>query len=456
MKLKFCGAAQDVTGSSHLLTLKNGHKVLLDCGLYQGNEADMYNYNAQWQHFDPKEIDFLILSHAHIDHIGRVPKLVKDGFRGDILCTHATRSLASIMLMDAAKIQENESDDENPPLYTCEDVRFALRLFVGLSYERWHFVEVGLDVFFRDAGHILGSASITLKIEEEGKDKPVLFGFTGDIGRPERPILKNPIPMPEVDYLISESTYGGKEHKNYTADLNDLLYVVRETCVLHEGKLLIPAFSVGRTQELIYMLDQLETAGKLPHIPVYVDSPLAINAVDIFKTHPECYDEQLHEYLLEDPNPFGFSGLNYVKRGGLANRLAKSKEPCIVISSSGMLTSGRVRRHVYHMVEDPKNTILIVGYCSRRTLGGRLLAGDDSVYLFGERRHVRARVQRLVSFSAHADRLEMFDFLKNQVNTKKLFLVHGEYKIQQRFRDFLQDRGFGDVEIPDLGDEYEL
>lgn len=455
MNIKFCGAARDVTGSSHLLTLKNGHKILLDCGLYQGNEADMRNYNEQWIYFNPKEIDFLILSHAHIDHIGRVPKLVRDGFKGQILCTHATRSLASIMLMDAGKIQENETDENNPPLFTCEDAKHALYFFTGLSYERWHFVEVGLEVFFRDSGHILGSASVTLKIEEEG-EAPVLFGFTGDIGRNERPILRDPIPMPEVDYLICESTYGGKVHKNYTADLNDLLYVVRETCVLNEGKLLIPAFSVGRTQSLIYMLDQLETLGKLPKIPVYIDSPLAVNAVDIFRTHPECYDKQLHDYLMVDPNPFGFSGLNYVKRPGLANRLAGSKEPCIVISASGMMTSGRVRRHLFHMAENPNNTILMVGYCAPRTLGGQLLSGKKEVYLYGQRKKVRANVKRLVSFSAHADRIELFNFLQNQTRLKQLFLVHGEYEVQVAFREYLADRGFVNVEIPDLGDSYDL
>lgn len=455
MNIKFCGAAQDVTGSCHFLTLKNGHKILLDCGLYQGNEAEMHSFNDTWEHFDPKEIDFLILSHAHIDHIGRVPKLVKDGFKGQILCTHATRSLASIMLMDAGKIQENDADENNPPLFTCEDAKMALYFFTGLSYERWHFVETGLDVFFRDAGHILGSASITLKIEEEGEE-PILFGFTGDIGRNERPILKDPIPMPEVDYLICESTYGGKIHKNLTADLNDLLYVVRETCVLNEGKLLIPAFSVGRTQSLIYMLDQLETAGKLPEIPVYIDSPLAINAVDIFRTHPECYDEQLHDYLMEDPNPFGFSGLNYVKRGGLANRLAKSEEPCIIISSSGMMTSGRVRRHLFHLVEDAKNTVLMVGYCAPNTLGGKLLRGDSTVYLNGQRKKVNIKVKRLVSFSAHADQIELFDFLKNQTRLKKMFLVHGEYRVQSKFKEYLEERGFENVEIPNLGDSYDL
>jgi metallo-beta-lactamase family protein len=204
------------------------------------------------------------------------------------------------------------------------------------------------------------------------------------------------------------------------------------------------------------MLDQLETAGKLPKIPVYIDSPLAINAVDIFRTHPECYDEQLHDYLMEDPNPFGFSGLNYVKRGGLANRLANSEEPCIIISSSGMMTSGRVRRHLFHLVEDAKNTVLMVGYCARNTLGGKLLKGDKTVDLYGERKKVNIQVKRLVSFSAHADQIEMFDFLKNQTKLKKLFLVHGEYRVQSKFKDYLEERGFKNVEIPNLGDNYDL
>jgi metallo-beta-lactamase family protein len=454
MKVTFCGAAQSVTGSSHLLELKNGHKVLLDCGLYQGNATEMENYNTSWDYFDPKDIDFLILSHAHIDHIGRVPRLVRDGFRGEILCTHATRSLASIMLMDAAKIYEE--DDNKEPLFTKKDVSAMLRMVTGLSYERWHFVEVGLDVLFRDAGHILGSSSVTLKIEEEGKEEPILFGFTGDIGRPERPILKDPIPMPEVDYLICESTYGGKVHKNYTADIKDLLYIVRETCLLNEGKLLIPAFSLGRTQELIYMLDQLETNGDLPHLPVYIDSPLAINAVDIFRTHPECYDEQLQEYLTIDPNPFGFNGLKYQRRGGLSNQLAKSDEPCIIIAASGMMNSGRVVRHLYHLLGDAKNTILSVGYCSPNTLGGALMRGEKYVNLYGKEIKVNARIERLVSFSAHADQQEMWDFIQNQTAVKKLFLVHGEYRTQNNFRDYLQSRGFGEVEVPALGESYEL
>ncbi len=455
MKIQFCGAAQEVTGSSHFLTLKNGHTILIDCGLYQGNSADMYNYNSQWNFFDPRDIDFLILTHAHIDHIGRVPRLVRDGFRGEILCTHATRSLASIMLLDAAKINREEAEDGGIMLFDEEDVRDTMRLFTGLSYDRWHFVEVGLDCMFKDAGHILGSASVTLKVEEEGEE-PVLVGFTGDIGRPDRPILRDPQPMPKVDYLVCESTYGDKEHKNYIADIRDLLLVVRKTCVLNEGKLLIPAFSMGRTQELIYMLDPVESKGDLPHIDVYVDSPLAVNAMDIYKTHPECYDEQLQEYMLEDSNPFGFNGLKYVRRGGLADRLAQNDDPCIIISASGMLNSGRVVRHLYHLVENWRNTILMVGYCSPRTLGGKLLRGAKEVFLYGEEKKVNANVERLVSFSAHADRSEIYNVIQHQKDAKKLFLVHGERDTQEKFRDYLHERGFGDIEIPDLGEEFKL
>ena len=454
MQLTFCGAARAVTGSNYLIQLKNGQSILLDCGLYQGNDADMQTFNNNFPYYDPSKIEFLIISHAHIDHIGRIPKLVKEGFNGQIFCTHATRSLAALLLMDAAKIQEKEASDAFPPLYTAKDVRAALALFTGLSYERWHFVDTEIELFFRDTGHILGSASVTLEIKEN--EQSILLGFSGDIGRPERPILKDPIPMPAVDYLICESTYGHKEHQNYTADINDLLYIVKETCLLNEGKLLIPAFSVGRTQELIYMLDQLETAGKLPKIPVYVDSPLAINAVDVFKMHPECYDEQLHDYLLVDPNPFGFSDLNYVKRGGLANRLAQSKEPCIIISSSGMMTSGRVKRHLFHLLGDSNNTVLAVGYCAPNTLGGQLLSGQKKVHLYGQNITVRARIQRLVSFSAHADRREMLQFLSLQQELKKIFLVHGEYYAQHLFQQFLEQNDFRDVEIPTLGSSYTL
>ncbi|MEO6758037.1 MAG: MBL fold metallo-hydrolase, partial [Saprospiraceae bacterium] len=330
MKIKFCGAAREVTGSAHLLTLDDGFQILLDCGLYQGggdddgqaqesaeaNAKPMAGFNHKWL-FDPTQIGCLILSHAHIDHTGRVPKLVRDGFKGRIYATAATRDLCGIMLLDSAKIQEGDAEyhnrkkgfdePERVPLYTINDAAQTLKQFVGYNYEQWFDVHPNVKVLYRDAGHILGSATVTLEIQEG--DRTIRLGFSGDIGRPNRPILDDPQPMPPLDYLICESTYGDREHEAEPDELDHFLEIVRHTCLEKRGKLLIPAFSVGRTQEIVYMLDRLESAGKLPKIPVYVDSPLAVNATDVFVNHPECFDAVLHRYMLNDENPFGFNNL---------------------------------------------------------------------------------------------------------------------------------------------------
>jgi len=461
MKVKFCGAAREVTGSSHLLILDDGYKILLDCGLYQGRDDDMANFNKNFL-FDPKDIDVLIVSHAHIDHTGRMPKLVKDGFKGRIYCTHATRSLCAIMLMDSAKIQESDAKflgkrrmKKAEPLYNTKDAKRTLERFDTVQYEHWHRISSNVKVLFRDAGHILGSASVTLEITENGETKR--FGFTGDIGRPFRPILKDPLPMPEVDYLICESTYGAKEHKSAPAELEEFLKVITETCVENQGKLIIPAFSVGRTQELVYMLDQLSNENALPKIPVYVDSPLAINATDIFRMHPECFDDDLVEYIEYDPNPFGFDRLRYTRQARMSKRINSYKRPAIIISSSGMASAGRVRHHILHNIENPKNGILIVGYCAPQTTGGKIRDGKKTIKLFGKTLNVNAKVHIMDSFSAHADRVEMYEFLRNQRgNLKKLFLTHGNYNTQKKFKTFLEDYGFDNIEIPELGQEFEL
>jgi metallo-beta-lactamase family protein len=303
MKIKFCGAAREVTGSAHLITLDDGYKILLDCGLYQGGGDDdgqsidghpgeqinpLRHFNDKWL-FNPEDINCVVLSHAHIDHTGRVPKLVTDGFRGKIYATHATRDLCAIMLLDSAKIQEGDADRHNrhlhgrdepeEPLYTMEDVRQTMRQFVGYNYEQWFHVHPNVRVMFRDMGHILGSASVTLEIIENGKK--TMFGFTGDIGRPHRPILGDPLQMPELDYLICESTYGDRDHETAPQELDQFIQVIRHTCVEKKGKVIIPAFSVGRTQEIVYMLDKLQNDGRLPWVPVYVDSPLAMNATEV-------------------------------------------------------------------------------------------------------------------------------------------------------------------------------
>jgi len=468
MQVKFCGAAQFVTGSSHLITLDDGYKILLDCGLFQGKGRHIWEYNNNWN-FTPADVDCLILSHAHIDHTGRVPKLVKDGFRGDIHCTHATRSLCTIMLLDSAKIQERDVEWHNrrilkkrrkdlkkirKPLYTSEDVGPTLDLFIGYNYNRWHRINEKVSVMFKDAGHILGSSSVTLKITENGEERYV--GFTGDIGRPDRPILRSPQQMPKVEYLICESTYGDKDHQLPPEQSEEFLQILRETCIEKKGKLIVPAFSVGRTQEIVYMLDKLETAGLLPKLPIYVDSPLAVNATIIFGQHPECFDNELNEYLLIDDNPFGFNDLNYIRDVKDSKALNDTDEPCIIISSSGMMNAGRVKHHLFNNIEGEKNTILIVGYCSPDTPGGMLRDGVESIKLFGEWKMVKADVRVMDSFSAHGDRNEMHDFISNQTDVKKIFLVHGELDRQEKWREFLNDKGFKDVEIPAEGDEFDM
>ena len=467
MNIQFCGAAREVTGSAHLITLSDGYKILLDCGLYQGRSKEWKQFNENWL-FKPSEIDCLILSHAHIDHSGRIPKLVADGFQGNIICTHATRSLCALMLLDSAKIQERDAEfynrrmakkkkKGNPriPLYTIEQASLCMDNFVGHPYGQWIKISDGVEVTFRDAGHILGSANVTLRIKEGGRTR--MIGFSGDVGRPDRPILRDPQPMPEVEYMICESTYGDKDHEGAPSETEGLLEVIRHTCVEKKGKLIIPAFSVGRTQEIVYMLDQMQTAGKLPRIPVYVDSPLSVNATTIFGAHPECYDNDLNQYLLIDNNPFGFNQLTYVREVEVSKSLNFSKEPCIIISSSGMMNAGRVKHHLFNNIEGPQNTILIVGYCTPQTPGGKLRAGDEVIRLYGEQKNVNAEVIVMDSFSAHADRNELLDFLHNQRgHLKKLFLVHGTFERQEKFKELLGENGFRDVEIPSIGDVVEL
>ncbi len=475
MKIKFCGAAQEVTGSSHLLTLDDGYQILLDCGLYQGggdddgqagteSETPMTNFNKKWL-FAPEEIDCLILSHAHIDHTGRVPKLVGDGFRGKIFSTHATRDLCALMLLDSAKIQEGDADRQNrhkrddepdeQPLYTIEDVQVTMRQFASYNYEQWFHIHPDVRVMFRDAGHILGSASVTLEIKRG--DKTELFGFTGDLGRPNRPILGDPLPMPDLDYLICESTYGDRDHESAPSEVDKFIEVIRHTCIEKKGKVIIPAFSVGRTQEIVYMLDKLEREGLLPRVPVYVDSPLAVNATEVFVKHPECFDSELHRYMTEDENPFGFNNLYYLRNTEGSKQLNTSTKPCIIISASGMMNAGRIRHHLLNNIENQRNTFLIVGYCTPNTPGGQLRAGAKSIHIMGQFKQVLADVVVMDSFSAHGDRGEMLAVVANQKSSvKKMWLVHGTLDRQEKWREYLQANGFNNIGIPTLGQEETL
>jgi len=462
MNLKFCGAAGTVTGSSHLLTLDDGFKILLDCGLYQGVEPEYENFNNRFL-FEPADINVVILSHAHIDHCGRLPKLVKDGFNGLIYSTPATEDLTAILLLDSAHIQERESEftnrhrtEDDEPLYSPADVATTMEMFRTITYNNWFNIHPDVDVVFKDSGHILGSASITLRIRRHGL-KDMLLGFTADIGRPNRPILRDPDPMPACDVLISESTYGDRLHAQAPDEREHFLRIIRQTCIEQRGKLIIPAFSVGRTQEIVYMLDQLATENKLPDIPIFVDSPLAVNATHIFQAHPECYDKEILKYMVSDDNPFGFNNLRYTRTVDESKSINNMKG-CVVISASGMINAGRVKHHVFNGIEHPENTILIVGYCAENTPGGKLRRGDETIRLFGRELQVKAKVELMESFSAHGDYKEMIDYLRTQEKKKlrDIHLVHGDKEALGAFKGHLLNEQYMHVNIPVLGDTIDL
>lgn len=465
MKIQFFGAARRVTGSKHLITTDKGINVLLDCGLFQGINTQDLN---QTFGFDPKSIDFLVLSHAHIDHAGLLPRLVKKGFRGPIYCTPATADLCSIMLLDSAFIQQKDlerinerrrkrRDPELEALYNEEDVRQTVAQFVPVDYHQdFWLVEDHIKVHFTDAGHILGSASVHLSLYESTGEKKLTF--TGDVGRPGDQILRSPEAFPQADFIICESTYGNRLHEPETDMKAHLLQIVHDTCVIRGGKLIIPAFAVDRTQELIYALDQLASEGQLPRFKVFIDSPLAIKATKIMKQNDECFNPDILEYIEKDGDAFNFPNLRYVSDLSESKAINDLREPCIIISASGMAEAGRIKHHIKNNILNPNNTILIVGYCSPDSLGGALKRGDEEVRIFGETYQVKAKVEVMDSFSAHADYEELIAFLKCQDATqiKKLFLVHGEYEAQLVFKQRLHAEGFADVEIPAQFEAFEV
>jgi metallo-beta-lactamase family protein len=466
MKIQFCGAARTVTGSKHLITASDGTKILLDCGFFQGHGAETDSLNRTFL-FDPASIDFLVLSHAHIDHSGNIPNLVKQGFRGPIICTGATADLCRIMLTDSAHIQENDikyinkhrlkrGEELLKPLYSVKDVEKCISLFVKVPYDQLYTVYENLKVKFTDSGHILGSAAVNLELTENGLTKKICF--TGDIGRYNGSILKDPQPFPQADYLITESTYGDRLHGDGTYSLEELFNAVFNTCITKKGKLIIPAFSLGRTQELVYALDQLSNKGMLPKINVYVDSPLSVNATSIMRNHPECFNEDILEYMKKDDNPFGFANLIYVQDVEESKHLNDSKEPCIIISASGMADAGRIKHHLKNNIENPNNTVLMVGYAEPNSLGGKLRSGQKIVKIFGQEYKVNADVVVIDSYSAHGDYLEMLRYFECQDKTKtnQVFLVHGEYETQLIWKEKLLDAGFKHITIPALGDIIEI
>jgi metallo-beta-lactamase family protein len=466
MKLQFFGAAQTVTGSKHIITTNKGTKILLDCGLFQGIGTQEMNQNFG---FDPSEIDYMVLSHAHIDHTGLLPRLVKMGFKGPIFCTSATRDLAEILLGDSAKIQANDLKRVNERrekrgepileiLYEEEDVIQTLDQMRAMTYRDRFDVCDEISCIFMDAGHILGSASVNLEIAENN-GKKIRLTFTGDVGRPTDRILKSPEPFPQADYIICESTYGNRLHPAAENVKAELLEIVKNVCVIKRGKVLIPAFSVGRTQEIVYALDQLEEEGLLPKIPIYVDSPLSVKATGVMRKHKECYNPQIMRYLHNgDGDAFGFDHLYYISEKAESMALNDSKGPAVIISASGMAEAGRIKHHIAHNIENPNCAVLFVGYCSPEGLGGQLKAGKKEVRIFGKEFEVKCQIHIMDSFSAHADYNELIQFLncQNKAEVKKMFLVHGELDTQTAFKKRLQDIGWGDIEIPTMKQEFEL
>ena len=466
MKLSFHGAARTVTGSKHLLTLKQGKRILLDCGMFQGMGLETDELNRHFG-FDPATVDYLILSHAHIDHSGLIPVLVKQGFGGKIYCTPATFDLCCIMLEDSAHIQESDARFINErrkrqgkpplkPLYTLPDVTVALRQFEPVPYGEWFSIEDSIKLLFTDAGHILGSAVVNLRIEEDFHTKSICY--TGDLGRAQPQIIRPAEPFPQCEYLITESTYGDRKHADRTESLDQLLRIVIETCVMKKGKLIIPAFSVGRTQEIVYALDRLEHEGRLPRIPVFVDSPLSTNATEIMRNNPDCFNDEIRSYMERDPDPFGFNKLTYIREAQESKQLNHLKEPCIIISASGMAEAGRIKHHLANNIGSEDNTVMIVGHCESGSLGAKLAEGEKEVRIFGEMHSVRAHVEVLGSFSAHGDVDEMIDILKcqNPSKVKKVFIVHGDYDVQLRYMIRLQRVGFRHVDSPEKGSSFEV
>jgi metallo-beta-lactamase family protein len=469
MKLTFHGAARTVTGSQHLLDA-NGKKILLDCGLFQGKRKEAFELNRHG-FCEGSEIDALVLSHAHIDHSGNIPSLVKNGFAGDIYATPATRDLCANMLLDSANIQVRDVEFVNKrrkrknknlfePLYTPADVKTAMSLFVGIGYHRKKEILPGIFLTFVDAGHLFGSAHVILDIQdkETGKDRRLVF--SGDIGRCDIPIIRDPEPVTEgADILIMESTYGNRSHPPYPDSEKEMERIVSDT-FKRGGSLIIPAFAVGRTQQLVFTLHKLYENRDIPAMPVFVDSPLATNVTDIFRMHPEVYDEETLSFLENDAhhNPFSFKSLHFTQSVEESKELNFLQMPSIIISASGMMEHGRILHHLANRIDDYRNTILVTGWQAPYTLGRKIVEGEKDVMIFGEPYKVRAKVEILTGFSGHADQEELVAWAGAMQNKpERTFVIHGEEEAALHLQKNLESRlGFTDIAIPEPHQSFEV
>lgn len=458
MKIAFHGAARTVTGSKHLLTHKNGKKILLDCGLFQGMGKDTDALNRDFG-FIPSEVDAMVLSHAHIDHTGLIPKLVKDGFRGRIFCTDATKELSALLLLDSAGIQESDAKYHNKgskaqgkplvqPLYTTNDAKACFGQFVARPYGQWFDVTDGVQALFTDAGHIIGSACVHLRVNENGNTH--CLTFSGDVGRYRDVILRSPETFPQADYVLMESTYGNSLHENVQSSVDNILDWIERTCVQKKGKLIMPAFSLGRTQEILYGLNQLSLESRLPGLDYFLDSPLSTSITEVVKNYPQYFNKTIQNVLQRDDDPFRFDGLHYIESVEESKLLNYRNEPCVIIAASGMAEAGRVKHHISNNIENSRNAVLMTGYCEPQSLGARLLSGAKEVSIFGVHHQVNAEIGQIKSMSAHGDYEDLSQWLscQDKQRIKRLFLVHGEYDVQQDFKRWLVQRGVADVEIP--------
>jgi metallo-beta-lactamase family protein len=465
MKLKFCGAAGTTTGSQHLLEV-NGKRILLDCGLYQGRRKDAYEINCCFPHFDPASVDVVVLSHAHIDHSGNLPNLSKKGFKGSIFTTNATRDLCQIMLRDSARIQEGDIDWLNKhrkrkglepaePLYDEMDAEKCLRQFVTIGYDRPITISEGVELTFVDAGHILGSAQVILDITDHSDAKKKRFLFSGDVGRGNNEVLRDPVAVTDVDFLLMESTYGGREH-DMPPGFDDRFGEIIREAVERGGKILIPSFAVERTQQVLYFLNDLLLKNEIPRIPVYVDSPLAVSATEIYRLHPEAFSEEVYHALFEIQNPFGFEELTLVRSVKASKALNDIEGVAIIISASGMCEAGRILHHLRNNIENPRTTVLFVGYCAEGTLGRKIRDGAKDVNILGDTFHVRAHIESIDSFSGHADHSELVDYFHRITGPKThTWLVHGESDSSASLQQALA-KEVANVEVGQLGKEVEF
>jgi metallo-beta-lactamase family protein len=465
MKITFHGAAQTVTGSRHLLTI-NGQQLLLDCGLYQGRRKDFYSRNLEFP-FDVLEVDAVILSHAHIDHSGNLPNLVRQGYEGPILATPATVDLTDIMTRDSGHIQESDAEFVNrkrakkgeppiEPLYTVEDAARAAEQLVPQPYDRPFEPVPGVTARLVEAGHILGSAAVILDLEEQGHQLRLMF--SGDIGRPLMPIVRDPVLPHEVDYLILESTYGDEEHDTPVRAYDALQDVISRT-IHRGGKIIIPAFAVGRTQALVYYVHQMMDHGDIPKVPVFVDSPLAVNVTDIFRQHPECFDAEATAFMHQDPHgaALGFDHLTYTRSVEESKAINDIDSPVIIISASGMAETGRILHHLRNNIHDKRNTVLITSWMAPHTLGRRLAEGEKDIRIFGEPHHVKSEVASISGLSAHADQPYLIEYgLASKDTLKGIFLVHGEPDAALALKEKLIEGGLERVHYPEMGESVEL